>query len=107
MTFTRSDQVRNSRYNQGGKADVSGNRLGWWERKLYKSSPMDISLTLSKRYALRPDLVAIDMYGKANLMWFVLQYNSISDLTEDFVEGSVIYLPTKGRLFGELLSKSS
>lgn len=107
MAFPRSDQQRGGRYVQGGTVEVKGNRLGWWERKVFPKSDTDIVYTISKRYANRPDRLAYDMYGKANLQWFIMQYNSISDLFTDFNEGTVILLPDKGRVFGELLSSSS
>lgn len=103
----RSDQVSNSRYSQGGTVEYVGGRLGWWERLKFKTSPLDVTLTVTKRYARRPDLMALDMYGKATLQWFVLQYNNVSDVNEDFIEGTVITLPTKSRLFGEMLGKTS
>ena len=102
----RSDQGRNTRYSQGGKSTVNGNAIGWWERKIYNKSVMDVSLTITKRYAHRPDIVAYEMYENAGLAWFVLQYNNITDLIEDFSEGSVIVLPTKSRLFGDLFGRS-
>ena len=65
---------------------------------------MDIKMVVTKRYAGRPDLVAYDVYGRTTLMWVVLQYNTILDITEDFVEGTQITLPTRSRLFSELLT---
>ena len=103
MATARSDQVSGTRYSNGGTTDVNGNRLGWWERRVFAKSPLDVTITLTRKYAMRPDLLAYDMYGKATLQWFVLQYNNISDLTEDFIEGSTITLPTKQRLVMELL----
>ncbi len=104
MAIRRSDQRRDGRYVHGGKTTSSGNRLGWWERRVFDESPSDVPFVVTKRYALRPDLLAYDMYGRANLMWFILQYNNVSDITVDFVEGSEIVLPTAQRLFGELLT---
>jgi hypothetical protein len=46
------------------------------------------------------------MYGKSTLQWFIMQYNAISDVYEDFNEGTVILLPDRGRLFSELLAGS-
>ena len=103
----RSDQIRGGRFNQGGTVDVIGNRLGWWERLNFTRSPLDVTITLTRKYAGRPDLLAYDMYGRATLQWFVLQYNNVSDLTEDFIEGSKITLPTKSRLLMEMLGKSN
>ena len=104
MASKKSTDVANSRYAQGGSTEVKGNTIGWWERKPLPKSPLDVTFVITKRYAGRPDLVAFDMYGKTTLMWVVLQYNAILDLTEDFCEGTVITLPTRSRLFSELLS---
>ena len=102
---TKSTNVTNGRYSAGGQTDVAGNALVWWERKVFPRLPLDVEFPITKRYAYRPDLVAIDLYGKATLMWVVLQYNTILDVMEDFKEGTVIVLPTRSRLFSELLKK--
>ena len=103
---TRSDQASGGRYVQGGSVELKGLRLGWWERKIYAKSPLDIPFIVTSKYARRPDKLAYDMYGQANLQWFIMQYNNMSDLNEDFTVNTQIVLPTKSRLFGELLSKS-
>lgn len=100
----KSTEVPNGRYSQGGTTEVVGNRIGWWERKNFPKSTMDVSIVITKRYAHRPDLVAYDMYGKTSLMWVVLQYNAILDVMEDFTEGTVIRLPSRSRLFSQLLT---
>lgn len=107
MKFLRSDRQAGSRYKQGGTTDVNGVRLGWWERKIYPKSPSDIPFTLTARYHLRPDLLAADVYGKDSLMWFVLDYNNISDIPTEFIEGAEVILPTRKRLLSELLSATS
>jgi hypothetical protein len=106
MALKRSDQQRGGRYVQGGTVELKGNKIGWWERKLFEKSPTDVVYNVTAKYANRPDLLAFDLYGRANLQWFVMQYNNISDLYQDFNEGTTIVLPTRGRLYGELLSKS-
>lgn len=107
MAYQRSDQQRSGRYVQGGSVEVVGKRLGWWERKVFPKAASDVEYTVTRKYAGRPDLLAFDLYGQATLQWFVMQYNTISDLNEDFTEGTVITLPTKARLFSELLTKSA
>lgn len=107
MAIRKSNQRREGRYVQGGQVSSAGNRLGWWERTIFPTSDTDVPFTVSKKYATRPDLLAYDAYGKANLQWFILQYNNISDINVEFVEGSQIMLPTTQRLFGELLSSTS
>jgi len=106
MAFQRSDQQRGGRMVQGGVVELKGNRIGWWERAVFTKSPTDIPYTITAKYAHRPDLLAFDLYGRATLQWFIMQYNTVSDLYGDFNEGTVILLPTRSRLFGELLSKS-
>lgn len=103
----RSDQQTGGRYVQGGTVDVNGRRLGWWERKVFTKSPTDIPFTITSQYARRPDKLAYDLYGRASLQWFIMQYNNISDLNVDFLVGAKITLPTASRLFSELLTKSS
>lgn len=100
----RSDQQSQGRYVQGGTVELKGKRLGWWERKIFATSPTDVAYTITAKYARRPDLLAFDFYGQANLQWVIMQYNSVSDLNEDFTVGMIIALPTKSRLFGELLT---
>jgi hypothetical protein len=103
MTKVKStDQVR-GRYSQGGVTDDFGLYLGWWERKVFQTDPTDVTIILDPKYNKRPDLVAFDFFGKAGLQWFVLQYNTISDITT-FIPGLKIVLPTPTRLFGGMLS---
>lgn len=105
MTFRRSDQQRTGRYSQGGTIELHGNAIAWWERQVYPKSETDISYTISPIYARRPDLLANDLYGTPILQWFILQYNTIVDINNEFVEGNKLILPTKARLFGELLTR--
>lgn len=105
MAMNKSNKQSAGRFVQGGKVDDFGNRLGWWEPKVFATSPSDVQLILTSKYNRRPDLLAFDLYGKSGLMWFVLQYNSISDITK-FETGLTIVLPTRARLFGEMLTNT-
>ena len=60
----------------------------------------DISYTIDRIYAYRPDLLAYDIYGSAKLWWVFIQRNMsvINDPIYDFVPGTVIYLPKKENL---------
>lgn len=102
----RSDQVRNSRYVQGGTVERFPTRLGWWERRTFASSPTDIEVTIDRKYAQRPDLMAYDAYGKPWLAWVILQYNNIVDINEEFISGKVIKLPTNFRVNTEFLTNT-
>lgn len=107
MAFRRSDQQRGCRYQRGGTSELKGIRIGWWEQRIYEKSPGDIEFLITTRYHLRPDLLSADLYGRDDLMWFVLQYNTIVDLHTEFVEGKTIMLPTRTRLFSQLLTNST
>ena len=91
-------QQTNSRYKRGGLSEEFNRRVGWWERKLYEHRYDDIIFTISPKYNCRPDLIAHDYLGNANLMWIVLQYNSIVDINTEFVTGKTIKIPEKSRL---------
>lgn len=95
---------RNSRYSMGGTTDVYANRLGWWERKIHTISDDDIIYTIQPYEHQRPDILAYRVYGKSSLMWTILQYNSIVDVTTEFVTGKDIRLPSEQRIYLEFMS---
>lgn len=103
MAVRRSNQRRDGRYVYGGNVEVKGDRLGWWERQVFPRSHTDVPYVITKQHARRPDLLAYEVYGRANIMWVILQYNNITDINTEFVEGAEILLPTVQRLFSELL----
>jgi hypothetical protein len=90
-----------SRYVQGGNTDVFPTRLGWWDRKVFTISDDDLILQIDAIYHQRPDRLAYDLYGKATYVWLVLQYNNILDVTTEFVQGKILYLPTPQRVLFE------
>lgn len=55
----------------------------------------DIVYTIKPQHALRPDLLAYDLYGDANLWWVfaVRNPNAIEDPIFDFQPGVTIFLP--------------
>jgi len=61
----------------------------------------DFLYTIESQYALRPDLLAFDVYGTPNLWWVFIQRNldTLQDPIFDFVPGVQIYLPKKSTLF--------
>ena len=104
MATTKSNTQATGRYIQGGFVDDFNTRLGWWERVVFPTSNTDITITLTAKYNKRPDLLAFDLYGQAGLQWFILQYNTISDITT-FGQGLTLTLPTKTRLLSGMLSR--
>ena len=106
MAFLKSNYQSGGRFVQGGLVDDFQDRLGWWERRVFPSDTSDVTIILPAKYNMRPDLLAYDLYGKATLQWFILQYSSVSDITT-FVQGLELTLPTRSRLLGQLLNPAT
>lgn len=64
------------------------------------SEPDDILYTIGPQYTHRPDLLAYDLYGTADLWWVFIQRNLdvLQDPIFDFVPGKKIYLPKERSL---------
>jgi hypothetical protein len=60
----------------------------------------DVLYTIGPQYQYRPDLLAFDLYGDANLWWVFVQRNLdvLEDPVFDFVIGKQIYLPKNSSL---------
>lgn len=60
----------------------------------------DFQYTIENQYKHRPDLLAYDLYGKAELWWVFVQRNMniIRDPIYDFEPGTVIFCPKKSNL---------
>lgn len=92
------------RYVQGGETEVFEKRLGWWDRKeLPEPSINDTIYTIKPEEESRPDITSNKFYERADLDWFILQYNNIVDINEEYVVGKQIFLPSRTRLFYEIL----
>lgn len=106
---TKSSSVNNklSRYVHGGDTTVLNNRLSWWERLDFENRQDDNDFFVTGKYVGRPDLIAYDAWGKANLAWLVLQYNNIVDLTEELTEGTLLILPSQRRVVTGILIKQT
>lgn len=64
------------------------------------AEPDDILYTIGPQYQYRPDLLAYDLYGDANLWWVFTQRNLdvLEDPVFDFTIGKKIYLPKESSL---------
>jgi hypothetical protein len=82
-----------SRSTKGGTTDSTS----FWTRKTFTKSYDDLTVTISKKYHRRPDLMANDIYGTSEVMWFILQYNDIVDVYDEFIEGVVLTIPSPMR----------
>lgn len=60
----------------------------------------DVLFAITPSYAFRPDLLAYDLYGDANLWWVFIQRNLdvLQDPIFDFKPGTKIYLPKNSSL---------
>jgi hypothetical protein len=97
---------RIGRYKQGGGTTSLPSRISWWERRKFSPAYDDITFKITPTYINRPDLIAFEIYGRAELMWLVLQFNSIVDINEELYNGRSIKLPSQRRLQTEILIKS-
>jgi hypothetical protein len=57
-------------------------------------------------YDRRPDLLAYDVYGRADFEWVILQYNNIVDVNEEFVTGATIIMPNRMRIIGDIMTNN-
>jgi len=102
-----SVRKKNSRYVQGGEAEVGLKFIRWWEREpLITDEITDLIYTVPVVYAGKPDLISYDYYGRNDLAWLVLQYNNIVDVNEELATGAIIRLPEKSRVFYSILSNT-
>jgi hypothetical protein len=60
----------------------------------------DFQYVIETQYRHRPDLLAFDLYGKADLWWVLVQRNMsvLKDPIYDFEPGTVIFCPKKSNL---------
>jgi hypothetical protein len=109
MPITNSADNIKSRYTQGGETERFENRLGWWERDIdtLKKSSDDLLVTIAPKYDRRPDAFAADYFGRTDLEWIVLQFNSIVDINEEFRSGKKIRVPVADRALFDFLNKST
>jgi len=64
----------------------------------------DVTYTIDRIYAYRPDLLSYDLYGTPRLWWVFAQRNPnrIEDPIYDFYPGNVIQLPKMSNLRSDL-----
>lgn len=88
---------RNSPY---GQTKFYGNFLDVAQFPSIPKNQDDVLFEINRTYQNRPDLLAYDLYGDANLWWvFALRNpNSIKDPIFDMRAGRKIYLPKKSTL---------
>ena len=77
-----------------------GNYLDIMNFRSIPKEPDDIIYTIKPQHALRPDLLAYDLYKDAGLWWVFAARNpnSLEDPIFDFQPGRTIYLPKLSNL---------
>ena len=77
--------------------DITGNYLDVASFPVMPKFPDDVSFVINKTYQYRPDLLASDLYGDANLWWVFAVRNPdvLMDPVFNFVAPTVIYVPNK------------
>lgn len=97
---------KNSRILQGGTSETSGDKISWWERRnIAGRDAREFNYTITNATAGRPDLVSFEFYGTTEYEWIVLQYNNIIDISEEFVYGKVLRLPSKTFVITNIINK--
>jgi hypothetical protein len=73
--------------------DATG--LGIMKDRTIPKLPTDQMFTINLVYAMRPDLLAHDLYDNSQLWWVFANRNPnvLKDPLFDFTEGTTIYLP--------------
>lgn len=64
----------------------------------------DVLFTINKTYQYRPDLLAYDLYGDAELWWVfaIRNPNVLKDPLFDFTIGTGIYIPKKDNIINSI-----
>ena len=89
-----------SKYSPYAKTDQFGSYLDIANIPSILPDKDDVILTINKTYQYRPDLLAYDLYGDANLWWVftIRNPNVIKDPIYDMIPGTVIYIPKQNKL---------
>lgn len=97
MAIRKSVLNTSGRYVQGGITTQHPNRMGWWERTVTPQNDNDVFMEIPSIANKRPDILAFNYFGKANMAWLILQYNNIVDINVEFVTGKKIRLPSNSQ----------
>lgn len=92
---------KNSPY---AKTEFFGNYLDLVNLPFIPKLASDQFFTVNKTYQYRPDLLAYDLYGDANLWWVfaIRNPNTIQDPVFDMRFGTKIFLPQKDTITAAL-----
>lgn len=87
--------VTYSKYSPYLKTEMFGSYLDVANIPAIPAQADDVSITISKNYENRPDLLAYDLYGDSALWWVfsIRNPNVIKDPVFDMTPGTVIFVP--------------
>jgi len=90
---------KNSPYADTPLGDT-GNYLDQLVSRNVPISSSDRVIEISRKYHLRPDLMAYDLYGDSNLWWVFAERNpnALVDPVGDFVAGTRLFVPDPSNL---------
>ena len=79
--------------------------LEFYENRPVPADDSDDLIALSPKHEFRPDLLSTELYGTPNLWWIfsVRNPNLIVDPIYDLKSGIEIFVPTKNRVFNNIL----
>ena len=79
---------------------LTPNYLGILQIRPVSAESDDFLYTIQSQYNMRPDLLAYDLYGRADLWWVFIQRNMdvLEDPIFDFIPGKQIYIPKNSSL---------
>ncbi len=86
------------------ETDTYGNALDVWTPRKIRKDPSDVLYVIEPVYQYRPDLMANDLYGSAELWWVFAARNpnTIKDPIFDFKNGTTIYIPKRANVITDL-----
>ena len=75
---------------------MDAGRLGIWKAPEVEITGNEITMTISRHYRNRPDLLSNELYGTPQLWWVfkMLNPDKLNDPVWDFIEGVEIITPS-------------
>ena len=91
-----------NRYTSYGFIEQTTLGLGWWNITSIPADVSDVDFYVTAEFVGRPDLISYYLYEDPNLMWVVMLFNRLYDVSEIEL-GRVLRVPTKSRVAAEIL----
>lgn len=72
-----------------GFTPIIGRFMVYYVHRPVPPHELDVVITLDQRYENRPDLLANDIYGDADMYWIIAVRNGLQDPVYDFKAGEL------------------